>query len=131
MGKRARNPRVVAVEMLADLKRTADAMRSRWTQMSHRTVYTHSTETRMAPKFYGQPVSDRNPMVPTPYSTSTTRPRRAEEYPEAVESEWTRMWAAADDMEKQAAALKAHALEQWRKFGTNAGYVLERKENNQ
>jgi hypothetical protein len=128
---RKRNPRVVALEMLASLKRNADSVRSRWTAMSRGTVYAHSTEVRMMPKFYGRPVSDTNPLVPTNYSNSTTRPRRLEEYPEAQASEWSAMWAWADDMEKQAAELKALALEQWKQFPGNDGYTLTRKETGQ
>ena len=124
---RARNPRVVAVEILKDLKRNADAIRARWVQRSSRTVYEHSTETRMAPKFYGQEVSERNPLVHTPNSTSTTRERRPEEYPETQSAEWATLWVYADDMARHAEELKALALAEWKKFPGNAGYTLTRK----
>lgn len=123
MGKRARNPRVVAVEILADLKRTADAMRSRWTYMATRTVYEQESQTRTVDYGRGKGPEEVR------FLNTVTRPRRAEEYPEAQESEWSRMWGMADDMERQAAALKALALAEWQKFGNNAQYTLYRKES--
>lgn len=116
---RKRNPRVVAVEILKELKRTADNVRARWTPGS--TVYETVTQTRTVD--YGR---GAGPQEQT-FTNGVSRPRRAEEYPENQSKEWAILWAHADDMEKAAAKLKAMALEQWRAM--NPGYDLVRKES--
>lgn len=126
---RARNPRVIAMEILAGLKRDANEVRSRLVRLSHRTVFESSTETRMVPKHYGQPVSETNPLVARDFMNSTTRDRRPEEYPEAHSSEWANLWCHADAMAQQAEALKALALAEWQKFPENQGYIMTRKES--
>lgn len=110
---RKRNPRVVALEILKNLKADAAAIHSRLTIRSRRTVYDAATLTD---------ASGRE------YAGSVTRQRRPEEYPENQSGEWANLWVYAHDMEERAAALKALALAEWKKFPGNAGYTLTRPE---
>ncbi len=117
MGKRARNPRVVAVEMLATLKRLAASQRNRWTVTG--TVIES-----------GEPTyREQNGAQIKVWGPSIWRKRRQEEYPESDPREWESLWAYADDMVRQAEALRAHALAQWQNFPPNEGYTLTRKES--
>lgn len=101
---RPRNPRREALGILAGIKRTASAIATRWNVES---------------KVYGQEAMDEtgHPSIP--------RQRRPEEYPENSAQEWKILWAYADTMEENAAALKAMALAKWQAIeGTN--HTLER-----
>lgn len=96
---RTRNPRRVALDMLAQVKRTASAIANRWDVTG--TKYDFTTA----------------PAIP--------RQRRPEEYPENSAQEWKILWAYADSLEEKAAELKAMALKHWQEIeGTE--YTLVR-----
>lgn len=86
---RPRNPRREALALLAAVKRTADAIRLRWTVESVVKFDQHA----------------RRLAVP--------HQRTPEEYPENSAHEWKILFAYADSMEESAAKLKALALEKW------------------
>lgn len=100
---RPRNPRREALGILAGIKRTASAIASRWNVES---------------KVYYDPAA---PLA----SQGIPRQRRPEEYPENSAQEWKILWAYADTMEENAAALKAMALAKWQAI-EGTGHTLER-----
>jgi hypothetical protein len=100
---RKRNPRVIAVGILKDIKDLATGQRTRWMSRSSRYI------------------------LEAPDGYTVQRLRTPEEYPENSSAEWASLWCYADALEEKAALLKAHALANWKAFPGNEDYTLTRK----
>lgn len=95
---RKRNPRRLALEIIANAKRLAAGMSSHWTVES--TVYTNTIATDANGREY--------------YTNTPPRKREAHEYPENNAQDWAILFHMAQELEKHAQALKDLALANYR-----------------